>query len=340
MRALDIKKINYLQYLFLPILILSTLPIFYDEIRVILANAVSRDAYENLNANIFSPNTQTISPYAYRLIPIFLIEYVDTFKMPTLFTFTSAISIPPEIYNKRFSIALISYVFQILYSTLIYLELRYSKRLSQTESGLGFYLGYTTIHFTAIYGIDTITIFVLFLIYILIDHKKYWLFLIISFISIITNEKIIIISAIYIFLFLGPNKALFSKYFYTLLIAFLTYLLLKMAYPIPGHEYQLTFVTYLPSLHDNIHSIWITLRGGGIVLIPFILSTIFFILSSAKRTSSFRLVFFPLILLLLGGALNLSYSNGRFIAHVIPFAIVPFIMAFSSMNSKLEPHET
>lgn len=339
MTALNTKFSRSVSSLVLLLLILSTLPIFFDELRVILANAVSRDLYEVLNSNLSTPDANTISPYAYRVIPFSLIEFVDGFKMPSSFTFLDAYPLPQAIYNKRLSVAIVSYFFQILYSILVYLTLRTNKGLSPVEAGFGFYFAYATVHFTAIYGIDSVTIFVLFVIYCVIQRGYSYLFLFLAVVSIFINEKILLLTAIYICFLFGPRATLKKSYTYIIIISCIGYLGFRKLYPLPGHEYQMTLTTYLPSLYENFTQIWPTLRGVLTVIFPFGFTLILFGIACKLYKLPLRLLAMPVVLLMLGAALNLSFSNGRFVAHAIPLIIVPVIVGLCGLINRKELHE-
>jgi hypothetical protein len=254
--------------------------------------------------------------------------------MPQLFTFISNNPLPFDVYNKRVSIIIVSYLFQILYSSLVYFYLLNAKKVSIAHSSFGFYFAFTTCHFAAMYAIDAISLFILFILFIVIEKNMFLLYSFIIFTSIIINEKIIFITLIFVVL---KNKNLFSipiKYIVTPIACMLCYLVMRRIFPVDGHESHLLLNTYLPSIIYNIKFIWFSPRGIILVLFPLIFSLLISYVSAITSYYSYRLIFFPFSLLMIGGFLDLSYSNGRFIAHTIPFFIVPFILSFIHNKSE------
>ncbi len=315
-----------------------SLPLFFLILRVKLFHTLPYDYYFEfvLSWDGIQPNFEWYKPTGYRLLYIYL-GYIIYQVIPVI-PLSQLGDINLLQIKAIASFAFLSYFFWIGSSILIY---KYLYKLN-TPVSISLFTSlviFGFIGFMAYYGIDPLYIF--YLILILMNRKKYWVYFSLCLLSIIICEKLfigLIFFYLYQFLFVKNQD---HKYLWPPLIASILYIIMNLIFPLSGWN-PIDFHTMMPENLSNSLYHLISVKGIYMNIFPIFLLFVIWKLSLKNkalflsRSKKLQPLFVLICFYILAFITNLQYTIGRIALHALPFFIPAIVNSGSIiLNRKL-----
>jgi hypothetical protein len=326
------------------IMILVTIPRFFDIYRTMAFNTVPRDDYAPYLQYIVgdNPGFTLYSPYAYRLFS-FLCAF-PFYKFAPVYQFTNLIGIDENYLRATQALALWSYLSILATCYIIFLLARNRQHLSLLFSLFTAFFAYLLFEFTNMYGVDPIAIFFISLLVYVLDQSVLFSFLVVF--SVGVNEKIP-----FLFLLLLLSRLLTERrrfrYHLQLLSSSLSmaaYLLIRLLFHLPGYEYQTSLGDFFESTIMTLKGI-LSIKGTILNTIPVLMLLLIYSLAVRSTGKQGTAVFsrsdiLPLIgLVLLGLFVRLEYNLGRIAMYSFPLYLPSAFVTIASYFSQFDNNQ-
>jgi hypothetical protein len=289
-----IRCISWVNMLVLVILGVLTLPLFLDVYRVAAFNIIPHDNYVPYLLYLLGEEggVKPYSPDGYRLLAVAIA--IPFYYILPRFGFTYLEGVSDTYLQALEALSLVTYLSVVTASFVIYLITRNRFQGPVICALLAALISTLIFRYTAIYGIDPISImWVCLLIYCL--HDRVWFTLLLG-LSIGINEKIV-----FLFFMFFTGRYLFKRYrqpFHTAatIIAFAGYFLLRGIIGLPGNEYMLDPGTYVNSVLRTLR-FFFNFKSLALNLIPIMItvSLYFFAYREHKLRKNDTILFTPWI---------------------------------------------
>jgi hypothetical protein len=309
-------------------------PLFFVIYRLAVFDTVPRDDYARFllwtvgNAEGVLPS----SPYCYRVLSMVLAVPFYWVVPPIRLTNMPA-GLSAAYLHATAALSALALVSWIAGAMLIYATAVTKCALSRRDAMLAGTLMFALGLFGQIVSIDPLSFALVALGIALVDRK--WAFGIFVLMSIVANEKIVLVLAIWLTVrcvLSRQDRAAFGTQCVSALIAVAAYVLLVKLVPMPGNSYQTDPSAFAVTLRENVAA-YFSARGLLLNVLPTVVLTALAAFGHAFAQHSPRRLFRPADILvipaLLGVALVLThlFQAGRIVMHAAPLFVVPAVAA-------------
>jgi hypothetical protein len=319
----NIRSISWMNMIVLVVLGILTLPLFFDVYRGAAFNIMPHDDYVPYLLYLLGEEggAEPFSPSGYRLLSVAVA--IPFYHILPRFSFTNLEGVDDTYLQALEALSLVTYLSVVTASFVIYLLARNRFRGPVIYALLAALISTLTFRYTAIYGIDPISImWVCLLLYRL--HDRMW-FTVLLVLSIGINEKIV-----FLFFMLFVGRYLFSRYrmsFHTAvaIMTFAGFFLLRAIIGLPGNEYMVDPGAYVNSFLRTLR-FFFNFKSLALNLIPIMMTASLYFLAyrEHKLRKNDTILFTPLDILPFCGLLiiclimDLAYTTGRIILFCFP----------------------
>lgn len=238
-------------------LVFLAVPDFFDTYRLMVLKAVSYDDYAPLLLRIMGLTNDPLpaARYVHRILSI--VPAIPFYFLPVLhFSSIQESGVSQQYLKASQAIALVSWLSVVAASVIAYCFAR-RRSLSATEAAIASLASLLLSRFLALTGVDAIAVLTVLLLVIMEIEKWQIGFVLLSCASIVINEKILILLALY-YGYLAIHNRRFRFNAVTAMTCFLGYWLARKGFRLPGGEFE----TQGGSLFANL------LHAGGWILTP------------------------------------------------------------------------
>jgi hypothetical protein len=313
------------------VLLLATLPKFFDIYRNMAFNTTPRDDYAPYLLYVVGETGGRVllSPHGYRVCSVLVA--LPAYYMLPVYQFTNLGRVDRTYLRAVQAMAFTSYLFMLGACLVMFLIARVRFHASPFASLSTCLCAYVLFDHTATDGIDSVAILLVGLLAYVMHEPIAFAFLVI--LSTGFNEKV---PLLFLVLFLGRVLAQRSTRGYqaqltSSALAAIAYFLVRLWLALPGNEHQTTLAAFAASLLDSARA---TLSGKGLILniLPTMLILLLYYLAVSWRGSRGEPAYFQAVdlsvvlgLLLLAFLARVGYNVGRIVMYSFPLLLPPAI---------------
>lgn len=273
-----------------------------------------------------------LSPYGYRVLSVFIAAPLYSLLSPLALTNLPA-GMTAEYVRATAALAAVSFAVIVASMAVAYRLVIDRFRLGRTEGVFAALFVFVAQLYASPFGVDPLAIFVVVLALYFIERA--FVFAAILIVSVVVNEKIAIVFAIWLTIrcALGSRSALGAQWL-AAAAAILAYAALLVLVRLPGHGEQLDPGAYFPTLVQNVVASVTTPRGLAFNIVPcaLLIGAVAWSWRALgwQRHPIFSRLDLLVIPALAGVALILTqyFQVGRIVAHSAPLFIWPLAQAF------------
>jgi hypothetical protein len=327
------------------LLLLMTVPRFFDIYRTMAFNTVPRDDYAPYLLHTLGekPDFTVYSPYGYRIFS-FLAAF-PFYKLLPVYRFTNLPPVDENYLRATQALALTSYLAILAACLMIFLTAKNRLRLPITVSLLAALLAYGLFEFTNMFAVDPLAIFLISVLVYFLEQPL--LFSVIVLLSVPFNEKVSLVFLMLFWVRLFIQRKAFQERWQLLIttLAAGSYFAIRTVVNLPGFENQTSLRSFWPSFVNTLGD---TLSLKGVVqnVLPIVvLLLIYFLAVQSLRSRQTPYFLRADILVLVGLTLlafvtRLEYTVGRIVMYsfplYLPAACASIGIYFSEMQGRLE----
>jgi hypothetical protein len=334
-------------YILIILLVLMTVPRFFDIYRTMAFNTVPRDDYAPylLHAIGEKPGVTIYSPYGYRIFS-FLAAY-PFYKLLPVYRFSNLPPVDDAYLKATQALAMTSYLAILAACLMMFLITKKRLQLSVTVSLIATLITYVLFEFTNMFTVDPIAIFLIILLVYFLEQPM--LFSAIVLMSVAFNEKVSLVFLLLLLIRLVIQRKSFRERWQLLssTLAVGAYFLVRNLVGLPGFEYQTSIRSFYSSFVNTLIDT-LSLKGAVQNILPIIILILLYFLAAQSlrinETPYFsRCDVLVLVgLILLAFVTRLEYTVGRIAMYSFPLylpaacATVGYFFTDSTGSSQVE----
>ena len=317
------------------LLVLITVPRFFEIYRTMAFNTVPRDDYAHylLHSVGEEPAYTIYSPYGYR-IASYMVAF-PFYKLLPVYRFTNLPAVNDNYLRATQALAMTSYLAILASCLVIFLIAKIRLRLSILVSLIACLFAYILFEFTNMFTVDPMAIFMICLLVFFLEQPI--LFSAIVLLSVPFNEKVSLVLVMLLLARLVIQRKAFRERWQLLsnTLAMGSYFLIRSVVGLPGFENQTSFRSFFPSFVNTLVDT-LSLKGAIQNILPIIILLLLYflaVLSLRIRETPYFSRFDILVLvglIILAFLTGLEYTVGRIAMYSFPLYLPAACMAIGS----------